>query len=79
VPQELLFDQMRAVVIDDDRLNKGALVLNPEFVVSQSSVPKTSWPRGIGWLVLIWTASVMALALVAVPFRMLMSVAGLTR
>jgi hypothetical protein len=48
-------------------------------MVSQSSVPTTSWPRRIGWLVLIWTASVMALALVAVPFRMLMSVAGLTK
>jgi transposase len=32
VPQELLFDQMRAVVIGDDRLNKGALVLNTEFL-----------------------------------------------
>ena len=32
VPQELLFDQMRAVVIDDDRLSKGALVLNSEFI-----------------------------------------------
>lgn len=32
VPQELLFDQMRAVVIGDDRLNKGALVLNAEFL-----------------------------------------------
>jgi transposase len=32
VPQELLFDQMRAVVIGDDRLSKGALVLNTEFL-----------------------------------------------
>jgi transposase len=32
VPQELLFDQMRAVVIDDNRMNKGALVLNAEFL-----------------------------------------------
>ena len=32
VPQELLFDQMRAVVIDDDRLSRGALVLNAEFL-----------------------------------------------
>lgn len=32
VPQELLFDQMRAVVIGDDRLSKGALVLNAEFL-----------------------------------------------
>jgi hypothetical protein len=46
--------------------------------LEQSSVPTASWPRRIGWLVLIWTASVMVLALVAVLFRMLMSVAGLT-
>jgi transposase len=32
VPQELLFDQMRAVVIDDNRLSNGALVLNAEFL-----------------------------------------------
>ena len=32
VPRELLFDQMRAVVIGDDRLNKWALVMNAEFL-----------------------------------------------
>jgi transposase len=32
VPQELLFDQMRTVVIDDERLKNGALVLNAEFL-----------------------------------------------
>ena len=32
VPQELLFDQMRAVVISDDRLSEGGLVLNSEFL-----------------------------------------------
>src|ERR1700733_6164511 len=32
VPQELLFDQMGAVVIGDGRLSKGAMVLNPEFL-----------------------------------------------
>jgi transposase len=32
VPQGLLFAQMRAVVIGDDRLSKGALVLNAEFL-----------------------------------------------
>ena len=46
--------------------------------VEQPSVPTASWRHRIGWLVLIWTASVMVLALVAVLFRMLMSVAGLT-
>ena len=32
VPQELLFDQMRSVVLSDDRLSDGALVLNTEFL-----------------------------------------------
>ena len=32
VPQELLFDQMRAVVLSDDRAGGGALVLNSEFL-----------------------------------------------
>jgi len=32
VPQELLFDQMRSVVIGDDRLCDGALVMNSEFL-----------------------------------------------
>ncbi|MDE0489454.1 MAG: IS21 family transposase [Gammaproteobacteria bacterium] len=32
VPQELLFDQMRAVVLSDDRLSGGGLTLNEEFL-----------------------------------------------
>jgi transposase len=32
VPKELLFDQMRAVVLSDDRLSNGGLVLNTEFL-----------------------------------------------
>ena len=32
VPQELLFDQMRAVVLSDDRAGGGSLVLNAEFL-----------------------------------------------
>lgn len=32
VPAELLFDQMRAVVLSDDRLGGGKLLLNAEFV-----------------------------------------------
>ena len=32
VPQELLFDQMRAVVLSDGRVGGGALVLNAEFL-----------------------------------------------
>ena len=37
-----------------------------------------SWPKRIGWLVLIWAASVLALGAVALIFRMLMNLAGLT-
>lgn len=37
-----------------------------------------SWPRRLAWLVLIWAASVAALAVVALGFRLLMSLAGLT-
>jgi hypothetical protein len=36
------------------------------------------WLRRIGWLALIWTASVLALAVVAIVFRLLMAAAGLT-
>ena len=32
VPEELLFDQMRSVVVSDDRLAGGGLVLNAEFL-----------------------------------------------
>jgi hypothetical protein len=37
-----------------------------------------SWARRVGWLVLIWTASVLTLAIVAMAFRVLMNLAGLT-
>jgi hypothetical protein len=42
------------------------------------STAQSSWLRRIGWLVLIWTASVCALALVALALRALMGLAGLT-
>ena len=32
VPREMLFDQMRAVVLSDDRTGGGELILNPEFL-----------------------------------------------
>jgi transposase len=32
VPKELLFDQMRSVIVNDERLRGGALVENAEFV-----------------------------------------------
>lgn len=37
-----------------------------------------SWLRRVGWMVLIWTASVLALAVVAMLLRVLMNLAGLT-
>jgi hypothetical protein len=37
-----------------------------------------TWLRRIGWLVLIWTASVLALGIVASAFKALMMFAGLT-
>lgn len=37
-----------------------------------------SWSQRIGWLILIWFASVAALAIVAALFRVLMNAAGLT-
>jgi hypothetical protein len=42
----------------------------------QASLP--SWPQRVGWLVLIWTTSVLALAFLAFAFRLLMNIAGLT-
>jgi hypothetical protein len=36
------------------------------------------WLRRIGWLVLIWTASVATLGIVALILHALMSLAGLT-
>jgi hypothetical protein len=37
-----------------------------------------SWPRRIGWMVLIWAASVMGLGIIAALLRGLMRLAGLT-
>jgi hypothetical protein len=37
-----------------------------------------SWPRRIGWLILIWAASVAVLGVVAALFRIAMNLAGLT-
>ena len=36
------------------------------------------WLHRLGWLVLIWTASVLALGIIAVVFHLLMSVVGLS-
>ena len=37
------------------------------------------WLRRIAWLLLIWTASVGALAVIALLLRFLMTAAGMTR
>ena len=45
----------------------------------QQRVPASGlWWRRVGWLALIWLASVLALAVVAGLIHMLMSLAGLT-
>ncbi len=39
---------------------------------------RSLWLSRLGWLVAIWTVSVLALGLVALAFRWLMGAAGLT-
>jgi len=39
---------------------------------------RKNWLSRIGWLILIWAASIAALAIVALLFRLLMGAAGLT-
>jgi len=39
---------------------------------------RPSWLTRLGWLVLIWSASVLALGAIALTFRLLMAAAGLT-
>ena len=46
--------------------------------MSSDKQDKRLWPRRVGWLVLIWIASVGALTIVAILFRLLMNMAGLT-
>jgi hypothetical protein len=48
------------------------------IIVERDAVPMMSWPRRVGWLILIWSASVIILAVVAMLFRILMNAAGLT-
>jgi hypothetical protein len=42
-----------------------------------SAGPRT-WLRRVGWLALIWAASVLALGVVAGLFRVVMNLAGMT-
>lgn len=46
--------------------------------MSDASPNRKLWLRRFGWLVLIWIGSVAALAIVAIIFRLLMNIAGLT-
>lgn len=46
-------------------------------MVAPTEAP-VSWPKRIGWLVLIWIASVLGLGIVAYLFRFVMGLAGLT-
>lgn len=39
---------------------------------------RNRWLRRLGWLVLIWTASVAAMGLIAFLFRLAMTATGLT-
>ncbi len=45
---------------------------------SEPAASPPSWLRRVAWLMLIWTASVAALAVVALVFHLLMGLAGLT-
>jgi hypothetical protein len=46
--------------------------------MAASSQAPVSWPKRIGWLILIWTVSVLGLGAAAYLFRLLMNIAGLT-
>jgi hypothetical protein len=39
---------------------------------------RNKWLRRVGWLVLIWTASVVAMGIIAFLFRLAMTASGLT-
>jgi hypothetical protein len=47
-------------------------------MASSWTTVQRSWLQRIGWLVLIWSASVLGLGIVAALFRILMNLAGLT-
>ncbi len=48
------------------------------MVIDRKSDAPDSWMKRIGWLVLIWGLSVLALGLVAYGFRFVMKAAGLS-
>lgn len=41
-------------------------------------VSRSEWLRRVGWLVAIWAASIAALGVVALLFRLAMNAAGMT-
>jgi hypothetical protein len=47
-------------------------------MTAHPSAAAQTWLRRVGWLVLIWAASVLALGAVAGLFRVVMNLAGLT-
>jgi len=47
-------------------------------MTAHPSARAQTWLRRVGWLVLIWAASVLALGVVAGLFRVVMNLAGLT-
>jgi hypothetical protein len=49
-----------------------------ESETDSKSKPSNSWPRRIGWMVLIWCASVAALGAVALGLRLVMRLIGMT-
>jgi hypothetical protein len=46
-------------------------------MANRPEAERLSWPRRIGWLILIWATSVAALGAVALLFQLLMNTAGL--
>ena len=47
-------------------------------MTARPSVGAQMWLRRVGWLILIWAGSVVALGVVAGLFRVVMNLAGLT-
>lgn len=39
--------------------------------------PRGEWLRRVGWLVIIWAGSILALGVVAMAFRLMMNLAGM--